>query len=108
MVNRLKTLLRDELGLPPWIVLATIGLFAFLALNALLRKPVTSAWGLLGPLVIGIALESYEIWAQYRDIGLFGPGNDPLIVILGRHGLDIVSMLGIPVLVVVTGLLVAK
>lgn len=108
MLNQLKILLRDQVGLPPSAVLATIGLIAFLVLNALLRKPLTSGWGLLAPLAIGVALETYEIWVQYREIGLFAPGNDPLVMILGRHGLDVMSMLAVPVLVVVISSLVSK
>lgn len=108
MLERLKTILRDQLNLPPSFVLAAAGLVAHIALNALLRKPLTSASGLLAPLAIGVVLEAYEIWIQYRDVGLFAAGNDPLIVILGRHGTDVLIMLAVPVLLVVAGLLSSK
>lgn len=104
MFEQIKTVLRDYIGLPPWSVLAAVGLVAFLALNALLRKPLTSGWGLLAPLAIGIVLESYEIRVQYREVGLFAPGNDPLLVILARHGLDVLIMLAIPAVVVAIAL----
>lgn len=108
MLNPIKTVLRDQLELPPWVVLATVGLLAHLIVNALLRKPLTSGWGLLGALVIGVVLESYEIWLQYRDIGLFAPGNDALLTILGRHGLDVVLMLAAPVNLLSIGVISAK
>ena len=84
-------------------MLLGVGCLAHLGLNLLLRKPLTSAGGLLAPLVLGIALESYEIWIQYKDSGLFAAGNDPLLTILGRHGLDVVAMLAIPLLLVALG-----
>ncbi len=108
MLNHLKIFLRDQMGLPPWVVLATGGLLAYLVLNALLRKPLTSGWGLLGPLVVGVVLESYEIWVQYRGIGLFAPSNDTLCTILGRHGLDVVLMLAVPIILVAVGVISAK
>ena len=108
MANQLKTFLRDQLGLPSWVVLAAAGLLAHLALDTLLRKPVSSGWGLLGPLVVGVVLESHEIWVQYRDIGIFAPGNDALITILGRHSLDVLYMLAVPFLVVVIGAIFVK
>ena len=89
-------------------MLAVAGCLIHLLLNAVLRKPVTSAWGLLGPLAFGVILESYEIWMQYRSIGLFAPGNDPLLTILARHGLDVLLMLSVPVLIVSAGALSAK
>ena len=103
MLQQLKALLRDQLGLPPAAVLVFVGCLAHLALNTVLRKPLTSGWGLFGPLVLGIALESFEIWIQYRDIGLFAPGNDPVIVILGRHALDVLAMLALPLVLVALG-----
>jgi hypothetical protein len=108
LLRELKSIFRDQLGLPPWIVLAAVGCLAHVALNALLRKPITSGWGLLGPLGFGVALESYEIWIQYRTIGLIVPGNDPLLTILGRHGFDVLLMLAGPLLVVVVGAISAK
>jgi hypothetical protein len=81
-------------------VLVAVGCLAHVFLNALLRRPIASAWGLLGPLGLGVVLESYEIWVHYRNIGLFAPGNDALITILSRHGLDVASMLIVPFLVV--------
>lgn len=84
------------------------GFVAHFALNAVLRKPLTSALGLLAPLALGLALESYEIWVQYRNVGLFAPGNDPVLTILLRHGFDIVKMLAVPLLLVVAGTLSAR
>ena len=106
--SQLKNVLRDQLGLPPWTVLVAVGCLAHVFLNALLRRPITSGWGLLGPLSLGVVLESYDIWVQYRNIGLFAPGNDALITILSRHGLDVAYMLAVPVLVVLIGLISAK
>jgi hypothetical protein len=102
MFDTLKTFVRDQLGIPAWAALPVVGLFAFLALNALLRKPWTSAIGLLAPLLLGLALEAYEIRVQYRDAGLAAPGNDPLWMILGRHGLDVALMASLPVVAVAT------
>ena len=103
MLQQLKHLLRDQLGIPPFAVLVVAGCAAHLALNALLHKPLTSAWGLLAPLALGVALEGYEIWDAYRDSGLFAPGNDPLLTILERHGLDVLKVVAAPVIVVVLG-----
>ncbi len=108
MIERLKSLLRDQIGLPTWVVLAAAGLAAHIVLNVLLRKPVTSAWGLLAPLSLGCLMEAYEIWVQYRHVGLFAPANDPLFVILGRHGLDVLVMLALPALLVAAGSLSSK
>lgn len=105
MLQQIKVFIRDQLGLPPSAMLIAIGCIAHLALNALLRKSPTSAWGLLAPLSLGVGLESYEIWTHYRGIGLLAPGNDPLIAILARHGRDIVITLAGPLLLVVTGIL---
>jgi hypothetical protein len=64
---------------------------------------MTFALGLLAPLVLGIAIETYEIWVRYRDFGLLAPGNDPVWQIVARHGLDIVSMLVLPIVLVLVG-----
>lgn len=104
MIQQLKSLIRDQFGLPPDLVLGVTGCVSFLLLNLLLRKPLMSAWGMLAPLILGVLIESYEIWVQYRSIGLFAPGNDPLINILARHGLDVLKMLAAPILLVVLGL----
>ena len=103
MLQQIKSFILDRLGLPPSAVLVVVGCAAHLALNALLRKSPTSAWGLLAPFVMGVALESYEIWLHYGNQGLAAPGNDPLLVILGRHGLDVVKMLAAPLLLVALG-----
>lgn len=102
MLDRFKTLLRDQVELPAWVVLTLTGLVGHIALNAILRRPVTSAWGLLAPLTLRAALESYEIWVSYRALGLFAPSNDPLLAIRLRHGLDIVMMLVLPAALVAT------
>ena len=108
MLEQLKALLRDQFGLHPWAVLAAGGCIAHIVLNAVLRKPITSSWGLLGPLGLGVVLESYEIWLHYKDIGLFAPDNDTLPSILGRHGVDIVLMLAGPLVIVLVGAITAK
>lgn len=103
MLERLKGMLREQLGLSPAFVLLVAGLCAHLALNAAVRKPPFAATGLLAPLLLGLTLEAYEIWHRYRDSGLFAPGNDPLLEILGRHAIDVLLMLAIPLLVVAGG-----
>ncbi len=108
MLQRLKALLRDQLGLPPTAVLVFVGCLAYLALNFVLRRPLTSGWGLLGPLVLGIALESFEMCIQYKDIGLFAPDNDHVIAIIGRHGLDFLAMLAGPLMIVALGAISAR
>ncbi len=100
MLHHLKTLIRDQLGVPPWAVLVVVGCIAHIVLNVALRRPIASAWGLLGPVGLGVAIEGYEIWVQYKAVGLLAPGNDPLLVILGRHSLDVVFMLAAPMLLV--------
>ena len=108
MVSQLKTFLRDTLGLPTWAVIASAGLVTHLVLNLVLRKSPTSPWGLLAPLTIGVLVEAYEIWIQYRSIGLFAPGNDPILVILARHGLDVLLMLALPILLVTVDRLITR
>jgi len=103
MLQQIKTLLRDQLGLPPLAILAAAGLIAHLLLNMLLRRTPTSPWGLLAPILLGITLEAWEIWVQYKDIGLAAPESDPLIDILARHASDVVTMLAGPLLLVVAG-----
>ena len=89
-------------------MLVTVGCVAHVIVNAALRRPITAGLGLLGPLSLGVALESYEIWIQYKNVGLFAPGNDALLIILGRHGLDVSLMLAGPILIVVIGAILAK
>ena len=101
-------LLRDALGLPPAVVLAVVGGAAHMRLNWLLKNPLMSPWGVLGPLALGVALETWEIWVRYRDIGLFAPGNDPLLEILARHAIDIAVMLAVPVLLVSAGVITSR
>lgn len=101
MLDRIKTLRRDQLGLPTWVVLSAVGFASHVVLNLILKKPVTSGWGLLAPLTLGVAIEAYEIWLQYRGIGLLAEGNDPLLMIFGRDALDVVVMLALPVLIAV-------
>jgi len=48
MLDTLKHPLRDQLALPPWVVLVALGLAAHLGLNALLRRPPGAGAGLLG------------------------------------------------------------
>ena len=105
MLQQIKFFIRDHLRLPPVAVLVVTGCVTHLALNALLRKSPTSAWGLLAPFLLGVALESYEIWLQYRHVGLLAPSNDPLLAILLRHGLDVVTILAAPLLLVALGTL---
>lgn len=108
LLSHLKYLFRDQLGLPPWTALVAVGLLAHVVLNAALRRPIISGWGLLGPLGLGVTLETYEVWIQYKSVGLFAPGNDSLLTILGRHGLDVALMLAAPLLVVLAGAISAK
>lgn len=103
MLQSIKVVLRDQLGLPPFTVLLAAGCISHLVLNALLHKSPTSAWGLLAPLFLGVALESCEIWLQYGNLGLLAPGNDPLLTILSRHGLDVATMLAVPLVLVTLG-----
>ena len=108
MLQKIKFLIRDQLGLPSTAVLMAVGCGAHLALNALLRKSPTSAWGLLAPLGLGVAIESYEIWLQYKNIGLFAAGNDPVLIILLRHARDIAYMLAGPLILVAFGTVSAR
>jgi len=103
VLQQIKTLLRDQLGLPPIAILVATGLIAHLLLNALLRRTPTSPWGLLAPCALGISLEAWEIWVQYKGVGLAAPESDPLVDILARHALDVLAMLAAPILLVVVG-----
>lgn len=96
------------MGLPPFAVLLIAGLIAHFSLNTLLRKPVTSAWGLVAPLILGIGLETYEIWVEYRRVGLFAEGNDPVWMILARHGIDVLIIISGPLLLVGLGILLRR
>jgi len=102
MLAHLKSLV-NELGIPPWVVLLAAGALSYLALNLLLRKPWTSPWGLLAPLLLGVLIEGYEIWAHYRHVGLLAVGNDPLWMIVARHSLDVLKMLALPLLLTLVG-----
>ena len=102
MLAKLKSLVHQS-GIPPWAVLLVVGGASHLALNALLKKPWASPWGLLAPLLLGVLIEGYEIWAHYRHIGLFASGNDPLSMILGKHSVDVLIMLALPLLLVFAG-----
>ena len=108
MLAEIKALIRDHLGIPPPVVLAVAGILLHVCAALVLRKPVTSAWGLLGPLLAGLLLETWEIWVQYQEVGLFAPGNDPLPVILARHALDVLSMLALPVALVAFNAIAAR
>ena len=99
ILGKLKSLFHQS-GIPPWTVLLIVGGLSHLALNALLKEPWTSPWGLLTPLLPGVLIEAYEIWAHYRHIGLFAASNDPLWMILGRHSVDVLIMLALPLLLV--------
>lgn len=107
MLRQIKGWLREQLALEPWMVLMTAGLLTHVALNLLLRKSPFSAWGLLAPLVLGVALEGYEIWDHYRG-ALLAPGSDPLLQILLRHLLDVARMLAAPLLLVLAGLVLTR
>lgn len=105
MLQQIKHLLRDQLGVPPSLAFVVAGCVAHLIFNALLRKSPVAAWGLLAPFSLAVALEAYEIWVQYREVGLLAPGNDPLIAILGRHALDILVVMAGPLALVAIGAL---
>ena len=104
MLGRIKSFITDTLSLPPILILIAIGTAAQLILNLLLHKPMTSACGLILPLIFGVSIEGYEIWLQYRDVGLFAPGNDPFLMILARHFVDVMIVLIAPIALVIYGL----
>jgi len=103
VLTQLKVFLRDTLGIPAAAVMLVTGLLAHIVLCLLLRKPIVSAWGLLAPALLGVMIEAYEIWVQYRQIGLFALGNDPVATILLRHAFDIAKLLLLPGLLVIAG-----
>jgi hypothetical protein len=108
VLQQIKQFLRDQIGLPPFVVLMASGAVAHLLLNAVLRKPATSAWGLLAPLALSVSLESAEIWVQYRDPGFFAQGADTMIEILIRHSLDVLKVMCVPLSLVAFGLFSAR
>jgi hypothetical protein len=103
VLDRLKHVLTSSLGLPPVVVLTTAGLVAHILLNSLLRKSPLAAYGLIAPLCLGIGLESFEVWQQYRRVGLFAPGNDSLPLIIMRHFVDVLWLMVAPGLLVLGG-----
>ena len=108
MLDQLKTFIRDHLGVPPVAALILVGGVVHIGLNWLLKKPMTSPWGFFGVLTLAVAIEGWEIWVQYRDIGLFAPGNASVLVIFGRHGLDVLAMSVVPALLVVAGIVMSR
>ena len=102
-LEQIKVFLRDQLNLPPYLILIFIGLILHTVFCAMLRKPMTSPWGLIAPLIFGIGLESYEIWMHYKDVGLTAPQNDPVLLILIRHSLDVMKIIAVPLLLIVYG-----
>ena len=108
VLEQIKEFLKDTVGLPAFVVQIGMGLSAHVALNLLLHKPLTSAHGLLLPLILGVSIETYEIWIQYRDVGLFTPGNDPLLVILARHLGGVALVLVGPVALVIYGMVASR
>lgn len=108
MLQQIKSFLRDQIGLPPIVVLVAVGCAAHLLLNALLRKPATSAWGLLAPLVLGVTLESVEIWVHYREMDFWAQGGAQILAILARHGLDLLKIMLIPLSLVAIGMFSAR
>ena len=96
------------MGLPPAAVLVVSGLLAHIILSGLLRKPMTSAWGLAAPLGLGIALEAYELSVQYRRSGLLAEENDPVWMILARHGFDVFLVALVPIILVSIGIIVRR
>ena len=108
MLHRIKKFLRDQAGLPPIALLMGAGCIAHLLLNAVLRKPVTSAWGLLAPLALGLSLESIEIWVQYRDVGLLAQGGAGVLGIILRHSLDLLKVMLIPLSLVALGMFTTR
>lgn len=103
-MSQIKIFLRDTLGLPPVSLLIGLGLATHIVLNLLLQKPVTSAYGLILPLILGLSIEGYEIWIAYREVGLLAPGNDPILIILTRHFVDVLFVLLAPIALVIFGL----
>ena len=104
MLQELKNLLKDQWGLSPDLVLMLSGCLVYFAFNALLRKPALAPWGLVAPLVLALGLEACEIWDQYQHVGLFAPGNDPLLGIVVRHGLDVLKVMALPLVLVFLGI----
>jgi hypothetical protein len=104
VLSQIKEFLRDVVGLPPLLVLVGLGLASHVVSNLLLEKPITSAYGLVIPLILGTSIEAYEIWLQYRQIGLLAPGNDPVWMILARHAMDVVFILAAPTALVLYGI----
>ena len=104
MLDQIKLLLRDQLGIPPIIILAIGGCVLHVAFSVFIKRPITSPFGLLAPLFAGVALETYEIWSHYHVPGLFAAGNDPLLIIVARHSVDVLAMLALPLVLVLIGL----
>ena len=107
-MGHIKRFITDTLGLSPAFVLFAAGLATHLLLNRLLGKPLTAPHGLLLPLAVGISVEGYEIWQAYRNVGLFAPGNDPLLAILARHMRDVAILLAGPLVLSAIGIASAR
>ena len=97
VLSEIKRFITERLGFPPFVVLMIVGLAFHLMTNKILGKHYSSPWGIVGPLILGILIESVEIWDVYIDSGSFSPSSDPLAVILMRHSLDVLQIITAPV-----------
>ena len=103
LIQGLKSLLRDHAGIPAPVLFVSTGTGAFLVTNWLLGNRWFSPWGLCGAAMLGIAIESYEIWDHYKNQDLFSSDARVLATILGRHATDILWMLAVPAALVFLG-----
>ncbi len=99
MLDRLKALLRDGLGLAPDAILVFLGLGIFLATCLIGRRPLTWAWALLPGLGLALFLEAVEVWQHYGAQGLKSATAAQLAGIVLRHARDLLVMNLAPVMV---------
>jgi hypothetical protein len=101
MLDQLTYFLHDQVNLPPYAALLIVGLVAHLALNAVLGKSPFSPWGLLGPLLLGVATHGSDLLAT----GLFATG---FLALSLAYSLAILKLLLLPALLVVIGFMTPR
>ena len=102
-LSAIKAVLRDHLDLHPIAVLAALGMLMFLSLNWVLRKPLWSPEGLSAPLLVGVLIETLEIWQHYGGGSCAQGSCESWITIIARHSVDVLAMLSIPAVLVLLG-----
>jgi hypothetical protein len=100
LLQQIKSFIRDTLGMPPAVTVTRDRFSRAPGTQCAVAQTFRIALWLMGPAILGLAIESWEIRDQYHAIGLTAPGNDPITMILMRHGFDVGLMLTGPLLLI--------